>query len=273
MCLRQVGAPEQIKEEVIRLRTLPGMWRTNFFVSDEEVARWCAKGELFLSSTEGSFLLLHNRETFCHAFFCTVELSDAEKALAAMTQKTKLPISMDILGKDDGLRTMVSQAGFRRVMTLKRMTRPNEDMQAGDLPIGDAEYAKSEEMPVLMEQLQLYFDPLTKQLPDEEELWRMIQKREVLVQRMSGNEVVGFLVFEPQGAVRLLRYILVKEEWRGKSLGVTLLNTFLGIRHGVRKHQLWVEKENFPAIRMYEEGGFQFDGLHDDIFIFPKSKQ
>ncbi len=268
MCLRQVGAPEQIKEEVIRLRTLPGMWRTNFFASDEEVARWCAKGELFLSSTEGSFLLLHNRETFCHAFFCTVDLSNAKKALVAMAQKTELPISMDILGEDDGLRGMVSQAGFRRVMTLKKMTRTNEDMQADDLPIGDAEYAKSEEMPFLMEQLQKAFDPVTKQLPDEDELLRMIQERNVLVARLPGGDIGAFVVFEVQGKTIIYRFLVVTENCHGKGFGERLMRKVLGYRKGIRKHQLWVWSDNRPAIRIHKSCGFCFDGLQDDIYIF-----
>lgn len=268
MRIRQVGVPSQIKEELVRLRAQEGRWRTNFYVSDEELARWCAKGELSFCSTEGSFFLLHNRETFCHAFICTVNLADAKNTFEALTQKVEVPISIDILGGNDELRDMLVRIGFRHEMTLLRMIRPNDNMQVDDMPIGDEEYGKAVELPLLMEQLQTNFNPSTKQLPDEEELLRMIQEKNVLVLRTPENVVAGFLVFAHQGAVLLLRYIAVMEDWRGKKFGETLLNQFLRIRHGIRKHQLWVKKENLPAVHLYEKHGFCFDGLCDDIYIF-----
>ena len=267
MRLRCVGDLGEIKEEIIRLRALPGAWRTNLFASDEELSQWIRRGEAFLLSGKKSFLLMRERGPFRHGHFCTAELADMGETLAFLEQKAQKPVSMDILGEDEKLRETLSQASFRCTATLARMTRQNADMQAENLSLPDDEYARPEELPFLMEQLENTFDPLTKQLPGKEELSRMIEERNVFVVRRKAG-IAGFLVSERQGAMLLLRYIAVMEKWRGKAWGGKLLQNFLGIRCGIRKHQLWVQPENIPAVRLYEKCGFRFDGLRDDIYVF-----
>ena len=215
MYLRQVAALEEIKKEIIRLRALPGTWRTNLFASDEVLSRWCEKGDLYVLADEESFFLLRRREAFFHAFFCTVSLPDAEKALFKLARKIETPVSIDIVGEDEELGTMPTRAGFHHAATLKRMTRPNEDMQAENLPLREGEYARLHELSFLAAYLKKTFDPMTKQLPDEDELSRMVREKRVLTLRTPKNCIAGFLVFEPQRARVLLRYMVVTENGAG----------------------------------------------------------
>ena len=83
----------------------------------------------------------------------------------------------------------------------------------------------------------------------------------VFIVRTSLDELIGFAICEPHGAVEVhLWSIAVKEEHRGHNLGGYLLDEarqYYEERGGYDVMSLTVHVDNIPAIHLYERLGFR----------------
>jgi len=140
-----------------------------------------------------------------------------------------------------------------------RASRPADDALPPD-------FATPQDLPALRTLFDTAFDPLTERIPDDQELQRLSQQREILVNRSPTGALRGFMVRVRTGRTHHLKYLFVSAEHRGQHVGEQLFSRFRGDAAPGDRLILWVFPENTVAIRLYQKHGFVADGTVNFIF-------
>ena len=111
------------------------------------------------------------------------------------------------------------------------------------------------------------FDPMADTLPDAKELNQLISKGNVLKIDIKDN-IVGFLFFEDTGVRSYLRTLAVDRDYRGKSIGFSLMSRYFEIHslNVAKQFTLWTDINNSAAISLYSKFGYTPDGVKNYIF-------
>lgn len=262
-----------IKEKVADLWERKTHLYTNFFISDNTLLKWNQENALQYFSSADSLLIVHDNHDFLQGYIYTINLQDAKKLLRNVFTKVHFSITMDIIGENDDLAVLLESLGFKHEATLQRMTRQNITSHAKeDLPSG-VTYVMDKENDLLIQLLAIDFNPLIKQLPTKDELHKLGKENNIIATRTENGEIRGYLIAEQQGIVLSLRFIDVLPPYRQQGMGHLLLNAFLNLKDGIKKHQLWVKNDNIAAISLYQKYDFHYDGLCDKIYVMEANKQ
>lgn len=88
----------------------------------------------------------------------------------------------------------------------------------------------------------------------------LILENAVLIAKDSGGNRLGALHFETIKGVTWLNHVAVVETVRGKGVGLELVEAF--IEHGHvdanSRYMLWVQRQNKPAVSLYQKKGFSY---------------
>lgn len=121
------------------------------------------------------------------------------------------------------------------------------------------EPACKEQIPEILKLLNSAFSPLTSDLPDTEELIRLIQKKEAFSLTGEDGLLCGYCQYEAQGSKRMLRHLVVAPEYRSRHLGNYILQC-LSEAFPDSPSFLWVREDNAGAVKLYQKCGYRFDG-------------
>lgn len=128
-------------------------------------------------------------------------------------------------------------------------------------------YAELDDIDVIQKLIVETFDEISDQIPDREELERMVSNKQVF-KYVPTNYLAGFLINERQGKKSYLRMLCIGEKYRGNGIGKSLLQEYINSEYeNVKLFYLWVDSQNGKAIELYSRYGYISDGLEQYIFI------
>jgi GNAT superfamily N-acetyltransferase len=88
----------------------------------------------------------------------------------------------------------------------------------------------------------------------------MIQESAILIAKDNENNQLGALHFEEKSGVMWLNHVAVTEVARGKGVGRGLVEAYIEQGHvdDNSRYQLWVQRQNTPAVNLYQKKGFTY---------------
>lgn len=258
----------QILSLMTQVRTQRQGFITNFFPDQRKHDIWIARGELYYSEACGCHFVIRLSKEVNQLFFITTTVNNLAEGLKHLLLMRKELIVTDIVGDEHTVSIMkqiFEQLGFESYEELYRMSRLgkltyNEEK---DPNVNFATILDTKELYYLLHQ---YFNPLSEQLPCEEELTKFINTQRVLVYK-DKNKIIGFIIFELNGMTLYLRYWFVRSEYRNKKIGSKLFNEFMRIGSTTRRQLLWVIANNENAIKRYRHYGYTAENLFDYVLI------
>lgn len=219
-------------------------------------------------------LVLQNEDDFFRLYFYSRnseflnqipnELSLINKTIG--TTKDKIIVA-DIVGKEDSssvLSNLLQSNGFEKHSKFIRMRCKGPEVRYSKLY--DVDFAEETEAKSIHEMIINEFDPLSAHFPTLQEIKEGIIKKEICVVRHE-NKIVGVTYFEHVSSINvILRYFIVHKEFRGVSIGISLLHHEFQKSNNV-VYTLWVGDDN-KAKDLYKRIGFCEDGLVDFILKY-----
>lgn len=124
-------------------------------------------------------------------------------------------------------------------------------------------FAEIKDLGLIDKELHNFFSPLTGHLPNKEELSKMIEERQIVVNRDFDGQVNGALCYQIKGKKAELPF------WFDKSGdGLSLLFNVFYLCHqaNIRQIVFWVNDINTNTIAIHKMLGAKADGLVDYIF-------
>lgn len=261
-----------IKRKITDLWERKTAFHTNFFIADRALIQWNNEHTLHYYTSADSLLILHDNQDFFQGYIVTINMQDAKKLLCDVSSQVRFPISMDIVGTNNDLSALMESVGFRQKATLQRMTRLNTTKITKANFEPSISYATATDIDLLMHLLAQDFDPLIKQLPAKDELIKLLNENNIIFTHTSSGEISGYLIAEQIGITMSLRFVDVLPPYRRQGLGKLLINAFLSLKDNIKKHQLWVKKDNTAAIHLYQNYDFNYDGLNDNIYVWEANR-
>lgn len=88
----------------------------------------------------------------------------------------------------------------------------------------------------------------------------LIQENAILIARDFEGNRLGALQLETVKGVTWLNHVAVVEESRGKGVGLGLVEAYIERGHvdDNSRYMLWVQRQNTPAVLMYQKKGFTY---------------
>lgn len=159
---------------------------------------------------------------------------------------------------------LLSEGGMKQIATYQRYGYVNY-RKGNDKNL---KFAEKEDLYVIEKELYHFFSPLTGHLPNIVELSKMIDEKQIVVNRDSEGILKGALCFQIKGKKAELPFWFDRT---GDGLSLLFNVFFLCHQAGVRQIVFWVNDENTSTIAIHKMLGAREDGLIDYMFIKEKN--
>ena len=150
------------------------------------------------------------------------------------------------------------------------MTRMTEPMEY--TPDSSVRFASEDDLPLISEQLHLFFDERTEQIPYYEELKEYTKQGHILACEENGD-LAGFLIFELNATTIYLRYWFTHPDFRDKKVGSRLLRRFFEEGKDTKRQLFWVIRTNENALMRYRHYGFSEENMFDYVMEYNTKEQ
>lgn len=127
-----------------------------------------------------------------------------------------------------------------------------------------AEYCDMRDYSVLRKMMDETFDVLSDHIPEDSELYSMIEHKQIICYRVGGR-AAGFIIFEDKGKTSYIRMVCIDREWRGTGIGNILMNMYFSIHAGYKSFTLWHDIENAAAVSLYKKWGYSSEEIYNYI--------
>ena len=263
---------DELQQRVAEIRALRRGFITNFFPDLTKHGLWIEKEDCFIERIGNSLFIIKKSPAFWNVFYCSTTIDDLEDELKPfLTLNPDATMMFDLLGREvqcHPLVEMFKKLGCTETTSLVRMTRMTGLMEyASDATV---RYAINEDLPVISEQLHLYFDERTEQIPYNEELTDYANQKRVLVCEKDGV-IAGFLIFELNATTLYLRYWFTHPDFRDEKVGSRLLRRSFYEGKDTKRQILWVISSNENAIKRYKHYGFVEENMYDYVMQYKKN--
>lgn len=104
------------------------------------------------------------------------------------------------------------------------------------------------------------FDKLSGDFIPQSQYKNLLDKDSIIIAKAHGsNTILGALHQVKEGIINVIGHVAVVEEARGHGVGKALLDVFIEWNKETEKtrYQLWVQRQNLPAVEMYKKTGFK----------------
>lgn len=249
---------------------------TNFFMLPAHISALCEQGVLYASENNGIFKILCSRDDYFNFYYYAVENAEFEFS-DVLTIADDKDILLDTVSSKDSesnfIAGMLSKNIIDRYKVYQRMTLDihNYDRSFdGELCEGYSENGKFNPREII----KLWRDVLDEKstpLPDAEQLTE-INSNKRLITVYNGDRLSGTGMLEITGKRAVLQHLSVSPIDRRKGLADYIVTRIIRLAadNNIRILNLWVDKENLPAVNLYVHKGFVPDGIISKQYIFKK---
>lgn len=245
--------------------------QTNFFLNIEKMERWISKGLLINLSSDKTLVLLRKHINFYYLYYYTESITDLIHILSSSAQAKDGLIVAELIGRTQEISELAKlfiDGGFLDYFLLNRMQRttytPPEVSQEDCQNIS---FAEETDVFVIHNMISDHFDIFAEQIPVPDEIKLAIQKQQILVYKEQGL-IKGLIYFEILGFYSHLKYWVVLDMYKSKGIGKKLIMNYFGLSKYAKRMILWVGANNQKAIEIYEELGYQLDGVSTTVLIY-----
>lgn len=104
------------------------------------------------------------------------------------------------------------------------------------------------------------FDKMSGDFITKEQYGKLLENGEILIARSLDDIFIGALHQSISKGVAWISHVAVLPHYRGMSVGKALVDAFVQNNFTTEKqrYMLWVQNQNVPAIKMYENKGFKY---------------
>ena len=256
-------------DEFNRIKQQSKGWKTNCFLSEEQVQELIASRNLFIDSGDKWFVLVSHGSQFDRFFFAAADFDSVNLAVEQLDQSCHEFLVADLVGESSEARQIAAifrSNGFKDYAVYQRLVRisvPNSDTNSKNNPVA---YAAEEDTKDIYDAIVANFDPFCDHFPSLSEIRRAVSERSILVSKRQST-LLGFCHFETTGKTSMIRYYWVLDSCRGQGIGSSLLQRYFQTNFHVRRFILWVNTRNHKALQRYRHYGYQEDQLSDYIII------
>ena len=231
--------------------------RTNYFRQP------LPTGDVLVSRTRDSVVLLVPEYDFHRLYFATVDTSDLREVVAGAPVQTDISVTHIHKLDESDVREAFTSSGYAPYAEYRRMTTRN---LPAPRPASQPEFATPADADAISTLLEQTFDRFTDHLPARELLLERVAKREVIVRR-SGNAISGFVIFVIDGAVCNFNYLFSDRD--DPLTTMILLNQFYAAlrERGIQRGFLWANSRNTAVVRLHERFRWKHDGLRASYYL------
>ncbi len=256
----------QIKDSIIRVKAYKEGFITNFFLSEEKCELLINNKILYVVDLDKVIFLLHKDSCFYHLYYIAPSLDLLDASLIQLIINfNELVLVVDIIGNKESIEKIVpvfNSYNFLTYSKLNRMSRiVNFESYLDDKRVTYAKIEHGKEISLLLVK---YFDRYCEQIPLIEEINSWIDKNRILV-ILDKEKIIGFVIFEINGATSYLRYWFTHPDFRENKVGSALLRRFFFESRHTKRQLFWVIESNDNAIIRYKHYGFLPEKMFDIV--------
>ena len=106
------------------------------------------------------------------------------------------------------------------------------------------------------------FDNYSGDFISDKEFEALLENKQIIIAKNSKGGFLGALHQTIENRVAWISHVAVISEARGMGVGTGLMESFVQNNHvdDKTRYMLWVQRNNEPAVRMYQNAGFKFTG-------------
>lgn len=244
---------------------------TNYFPEPVRIQYWIESGLLELVRGNNTFFLIKKQANFRHISFFSTDVDRLKKDLVVLFDLYPgLMLVVDIVGlkKDiDSLQKLFCELDFSIYTSLNRMSRLKSIEIENYIQSPFVHFADDTEALDVFNLLNLHFDPLSEQIPLQQEIIDFAKKDQIIVYRQENEEIKGFIIFELTKTTSYWRYWFVDPIHRNKKIGSAMMSSYLYLSRETKRQLLWVIESNENAKNRQMHYGFSPEMLYDYVMI------
>lgn len=256
----------ELSERINSLRRRNPEYRTNLFLSLDEIIDKINSGAIKLIDQDNLLLFLMQDDDLLRVYFCCKN-EDAVRSIRTYIPKNKGKPVIDVIGKgqdNKNLANLLVESGFKIGFEFIRMSTKSPILPA-QLP-KNIEFATSDDVHEINEIIRTTFESVYSHFPPVKELIKAIQAKEIQVVRQENQIAALAYIAKESARTHCLRYFIARPEYRGKGYANQLLRAGFENIPENGTFYLWIGTYN-PTVQKYEKYGLTHDGLTDYILV------
>ncbi len=266
---------EEIKS-IINSRTK----KINCFSFYNEICDWIEKNRADFYLIDNSIFAFFKANGFYKFYYWVDSFEDIKLARTLLDEyRNKSEISLEFTTKNnrflEEIKEQIYSMGFEFYAEFARLLSGTNKLQDKENKYFDMfEIAKIEDKNELLEIMHKEFDKIKDDIPTEDELLELIDKKSILIRKIE-NEIVYIQIYEYSHGALYSRMTWIKKEYRKAKYTVDFYNgdsayiEQLNIQNKQIRCYFWVD----TSIKNYKitlKLGATLDGLTSNIFVYKK---
>lgn len=206
--------------------------------------------------TDKSIILRKMYDHFYRTYIITIDINEIEILLSNLNGKNVINIPSK--GEINFWKNLLSSCGYELIGTYERYFNPKTEQVEGFT----ATFANSDNFDKIKSMMYGYFNPMTDWLPIDNQLKKMIQNNQVIVNE-NYNELLGFFIYTFE---RTKCYLNCWYDTSGDGLYL-LYNVYALMKmNNISYSYFWINETNNYVKKIHTLLGSRPDGLKDYTF-------
>ncbi len=254
--------------------------KTNCFSFFNEICDWIEKNKADFYLVDNSIFVFFKANGFYKFYYWVDNFEDIKLAKTLLDQyRNKSEISLEFTTKNNRflveIKEQIYSIGFEFYAEFARLLSGTNKLQDKENKYFDMfKIAKVEDKNELLEIMHKEFDKIKDDIPTEDELLELINKKSILIRKIE-NEIVYIQIYEYSHGALYSRMTWIKKEYRKPKYTIEFYNgdsayiEQLNIQNKQIRCYFWVD----TSIKNYKitvKLGATLDGLTSNIFVYKK---
>jgi len=280
--MKSVENIHQLNKLIDQVKKKIEVVNSNFYLMPSAIDTYLVQDRLFwIMDKNGLFLICEENDFYYLYYFFSTKITP--KSFDWLGNFNKPIIINNVYLESNKSKKIIDaeefwlDAGFNYYRINRRMTaQPRSEKKAeidkvkveNDYYVG---YAKKTDAVEILSLWRKNLDIYASPLPDYNGIIKLIDKSQMLGGYKKNNKLVAALQIGLMKNVSYIDYVAVNPEYRRLGLAQWLLDFYFSLPDQVSRYFLWVNKKNHPAIKLYRENGYIFDGRMSSQLILEGS--
>ncbi len=242
---------------------------TNNYTMLGDYKNYIQKEELFFEEAEDGILIFRDCESHWKVFYYLKDFSENY----SLPQDKSSVMEIIFRKEDDKYHNVISfweARGFKPYLMRRRMSAISTELNIGHINNEDVGFAKSNHAITVHGMISNAFDCYLGDIPSLSEVHQAIDEKKIISVENPDGQIDGVLHIDRKHNVYYILHLIVdtKARKRGNAKKMlSFLNTIIPKDRKI-KIQLWVREDNLPAICLYENAGFQYEGWRSTGLLY-----